>query len=586
MAGQSKKSKLTLPPTMNHHVTCPTNKNQHPETIDNWTDPDDTKTSTEKARRREEQKAIKAALKKQHNVGKIKVAQLKDQMHREDVERELNANHPKATATAAAEKSIAVRKTSTESSKDPEPMIRLQRECHTAMKEKTAVSKAKSADFSKGSGDDSSGFHLKVDKDELSDEEADQVIACVTEKLAPLANSDITKKSHVAQKARKEKTNGLHLAQLQNARVAKKISWTKGTFLKSMKLLLNLNMNPTKKVKPNTAPKLNSELVAGWKKGKEGKSLIKVTPKDEAVVTATKACGGAKKWTLAHLNPAMRDSFTKKIISYICEHLVGTSNNSWIPLTVNKVQTTVDQFYPPGKYAVTSKSAIFGLSKQIGYHLNDTQHTFGAEAIECTEKFFNEHSDALSSPEQVAEFVAWFIESEGKAQTAPFLWQQYDFEVDGTTKKLASTGLFYHQFIVETLVLVHFSVLPPITGDFKSVARPKGSLLLAIQVVKCALSMWTTGILITNNVPEFSHQNYDDFKEDNIISIKKHAKHGNSAKMKTVKVKHISKGLKMLNSWTNLKWETFMQAVKASIKENSGKGKCKGGVGNTFFVSY
>ncbi|KAK0449355.1 hypothetical protein EV421DRAFT_1900039 [Armillaria borealis] len=548
---------------------------------------------------KEEQKVGKVILKKQQDVGKIKVAQVKDQMCREDVVHDLNANHPRAKAIKKS-KDITTADTSftpvpdaaspgamsqdCEPSKDLESIM--ERERHAATKAKTATSKAKNVNFSEGSGDDLSGFHPEVDNDDSSDG-SEQVASQVetTAHVTVKMNSDITKTS--AQKGRKEKT-------MACATIASFCTMSSAVGTPSTSTTVSSEVNPAKKAKSSAAPKVKGGLVEGWKKAKHVKkeseadnslvhlggpvaenedplieyrnvikleqtngdlkhlSLVKITLKEEASVTATKACGGVKKWTLAHLDPGMHDAFTKKIIPYVHEHLVGTSNNPWIPLTADEVQTTVDQFYPPGTYTVASKGTIFGL---IGYCLNDTWHAFGAEAIKCTEKFFNKHSEMLSSPEQIMEF--------------------YDFEADGTTKK---SGLFCHQLIVDTLVLAHFSMLPPISSDLKSIARPKGTLLLAIQAVKCALSMWTTGILVTNNIPEFSRQNYNDFKEDHTISIEECAKHSNSAKMKTVKIKCISKWLKMLNSWTDSKWESFMQAVKASIKDNSGKRKHKEGL--------
>ncbi len=55
----------------------------------------------------------------------------------------------------------------------------------------------------------------------------------------------------------------------------------------------------------------------------------------------------------------------------------------------------------------------------------DVRHSFAVVAVKCTEKFFEDYSDELSSPELRAEFIEWFVAPSGKTRTAPFMWETW-----------------------------------------------------------------------------------------------------------------------------------------------------------------
>lgn len=87
--------------------------------------------------------------------------------------------------------------------------------------------------------------------------------------------------------------------------------------------------------------------------------------------------------------------------------------------------------------------------------------------------------------------------------------------------------------------------------------------------------MWSMGSFI-GDAPELSRQNYDDFTETQPVSIKERAKRGNSAKMKTIKIKRVTQWLKTLNTWTDAKWEALLADVKKAVEESIPKKRCGG----------
>ncbi len=70
------------------------NKDIHPGTVDDWEKVDDVETVGEKLKRQAQKKADSAKLQIQRDKAKVDVAILEDTLHREDVARELTANHP------------------------------------------------------------------------------------------------------------------------------------------------------------------------------------------------------------------------------------------------------------------------------------------------------------------------------------------------------------------------------------------------------------------------------------------------------------------------------------------------------------
>ncbi|KAK0191769.1 hypothetical protein F5146DRAFT_1224428 [Armillaria mellea] len=594
-------------------VTHPANKSQHPGTVDDWTNPDDTITGAEKLKIREEKKSAKAETAKQQNMGKIKVAELEDQMRHEDLTRDLTANHPKALGSRTKDVSATNRTPAPASSKanisltpdectpdrdekNPEDESvyvtpHMERERRVATKAQTERSKSSSVNFTEGSGDNSSGFEPEPEDDKPSEEDDEASASEVKDHASEAGASAAAQKGKNSKKAKTAVRASIAALRFTNTAIGTPTSVPsikrKGGSDDEQRF--PGDTTSSKKQKSNLSTmKSKGGLVQGWKKSRQPKqenvngdslaqpggpigdnedpqvefldiiksednkhlNLVKVTPKDPTPMTATQACGGAKKWTLVHLDTAMHDVFPKKLFQ---------------PFGV------VDKFFTPGTYVVAAKGPIFGL---MGYRLNDARHNFGSEAVKRVQVFFDNYSSELSSSDQVVQFVEWFIEPDKTMKTAPFMWKSYEF---GDNETIRKSGLFRHELIVNTLALAHYSVLPPI-NDPKTTARPIGALLLSIQAVERVLLMWKSGSF-ANDAPEFSRQNYDDFKDNHVISIEERAKRGDAAKRKTVKIKHVSKWLKTLNSWTDDKWEALLQDVKTAVSENMGKGKCRGGSG-------
>ncbi len=96
---RSKKT-LDLPATMAQKPVvermqlCNSNKERHPGTVDDWKDPDDVETLGEKIKKRAQKKVDSAKLQVQRDKAKVDVAILEDALRREDVARDLTANHP------------------------------------------------------------------------------------------------------------------------------------------------------------------------------------------------------------------------------------------------------------------------------------------------------------------------------------------------------------------------------------------------------------------------------------------------------------------------------------------------------------
>ncbi len=70
------------------------NKEHHPGTVDDWKDPDDIETLSEKIKKRAQKKVNSAKLQIQRDKAKVDVAILEDVLRWEDVVRDLTANHP------------------------------------------------------------------------------------------------------------------------------------------------------------------------------------------------------------------------------------------------------------------------------------------------------------------------------------------------------------------------------------------------------------------------------------------------------------------------------------------------------------
>ncbi|PBK74582.1 hypothetical protein ARMSODRAFT_1013590 [Armillaria solidipes] len=125
-------------------------------------------------------------------------------------------------------------------------------------------------------------------------------------------------------------------------------------------------------------------------------SIIEITAKDKIPATAREACGGKSKWQQTHLPKEMGSLFTTKLVPYAREHLLGAVANPWVPPTVQEIQNAVDTVFGKDQFEVAGKGVIAGL---LSYRLTDVHHSFAIVAVKCTEEFFEDYSDELSSPE-------------------------------------------------------------------------------------------------------------------------------------------------------------------------------------------
>ncbi|PBK81059.1 hypothetical protein ARMGADRAFT_1039558 [Armillaria gallica] len=464
----------------------PLNKDQRSCVVDHWENPDDTETGAERLKQCKEKKTQNVAVQKQRE---------------------------KESVTPADSES------SMPSSKEPESS--------------TAESKVNNNTLSDGSGKDSSAYEPDMIQEEEASSEGE-----VENKDADSHVTTVTAKKTNA-KGKKNKT--MVQSSIVSLRATNNTTGTPSVKCKAendgyKSITVADSKKPSKKQKSGVAaqarevgPENDFLVQPGGLVGKDedphieyldiikagpsdGMSIIKITVKEKITATARKACSGKPKWQQMHLPKEMGLLFTTKLIPYAHKHLLRAMANPWVPLTIQEIQNAVDTVVGKDQFEVASK---------------DMCYSFAVMAVKCTEKFFKDYSNELSSPELRAEFIKWFVIPSGKACTAPFMWETWGNGSD-------ASGLFHHLLIVDTLAQAHFS-----------------------------------NIIVIS-----------DSKKTQPVSFEEQAKQGNSTKMKTIKIKHVMQWLKMLNTWMDAKWEALLVDVKKVVEESIPK-KHHGGSGHS-----
>ncbi|KAK0184235.1 hypothetical protein F5146DRAFT_1006735 [Armillaria mellea] len=255
-------------------------------------------------------------------------------------------------------------------------------------------------------------------------------------------------------------------------------------------------------------------------------TILKISDPVPANITATQVHGGKKKWNMNHL-PA------------------GTQQvNCPLPLReIEDVQEAIDVEFGSGEYDITEKGAWMGLAN---YHITDYHHEICTEAKNVVKEFIIEHSDQLSTAEHIAQYMMWLmtptVPGKNLEPSPPYMWKVW--MKNGTM------------------------------NDMSMIPFPKGVLLLTAQAVGRAISMWSTSEFM-NNVPAFSHQNYNDITEEYALSPAEHAKYGKNARKKSVKTKRMSLYLATLETWGQDKWNTLLIDVKTAIESSTSRKRHK-----------
>ncbi|KAK0445689.1 uncharacterized protein EV420DRAFT_1717449 [Desarmillaria tabescens] len=297
---------------------------------------------------------------------------------------------------------------------------------------------------------------------------------------------------------------------------------------------------------------------------------VKIVKKEgPLMMTARQARGGKNKWTTNHLPDGTQDAFSKWIVPYLREK-VGQSVTPWASLSVEDVQEAVDIEFGRTEYCVAEKGAWMSLAN---YRITNFRHDICVEAEKAVEAFIKEHSDQLSTPELIGQYMAYLITStspEGNVSgpSPPFMWKVW--KNDGAKRR----GIFCHELIIRVMAEAHFMALGPM-NNLSIIPYPKGALLLTGQAVERAISMWTTGVFVNTTAPTFSRQNFDNVTEEFALNPAERAKYGKDARKKSVKTKRVSIYQATLDSWNDAKWIELLTEVKQAVETSTSKKRRK-----------
>ncbi|KAG6914488.1 hypothetical protein DXG01_016962 [Tephrocybe rancida] len=211
-------------------------------------------------------------------------------------------------------------------------------------------------------------------------------------------------------------------------------------------------------------------------------AIVKVVP-NKHVVTMTELRGGSRKWNLTHLPLDTSTKFMNEVVP-LAKEKVGTLA-PWANLSSAELQKIIDMVYGVGAYTVQGGDVWNGL---ISYRLQSWRNGFATAAINVVESYFDDpdNRDILSTPENRRKAVDWFLDWQGKEgqETAPYQWKQCVDRSDGSRRK---RGFCEAPFIVHTFAVAHLSfVTPPDLEDPES-ELPVGALILSLQAVEHAL---------------------------------------------------------------------------------------------------
>ncbi|KAJ7312722.1 hypothetical protein DFH08DRAFT_1087533 [Mycena albidolilacea] len=245
----------------------------------------------------------------------------------------------------------------------------------------------------------------------------------------------------------------------------------------------------------------------------------------------------------------------------LARELAGTLE-PWLFLNVAQVQAIVDRVFGPGKYLVEKNGPWFGL---VTYRLTDWRSGFALQAQKAMDylvKDAKECATVQNTPDSIemedeepdskpfdfanAKGIAEFCEfaltehkpGNKKKSTMAFHWRTYG---DGTNKE----GFFLSYNILYTFAH-HLNELDNIPVKYeRSMARPVGALLLAVQAVERNLGFWKTGQYVVPKGSDwfFSCDNWSDIRQTD-------PKTGN-----TLITRHATKYLSTIKKWTAERWD-------------------------------
>ncbi|KAJ6608986.1 hypothetical protein B0H10DRAFT_2226306 [Mycena sp. CBHHK59/15] len=316
----------------------------------------------------------------------------------------------------------------------------------------------------------------------------------------------------------------------------------------------------------------------GKKKGLPMDTVLKITPVPTRRPTKKELRGNAKKWTLEHLPRGTASLFTSDVVP-LARELLG-SLEPFEKLTLSQMQGIVNRVFPqkegtPGVlYKVTEDGPWYGL---LQYRSNDWRSGFAIQANkgmkallkthqksdsddESDEEGEEQHADndesnggapasekprpfGFDTPEGIAEFVEWALQTDEDSSTMAFQWAQWG---DGKVKK----G-FFLSYLVVYAYAYHLSILDSIPpGYTRSAAHPFGALLTAVQAVERNLRYWKTGkwTVPSGTAGEFSGDNWGDIRTRLPGGI-------------TKLTRRATKFLSVLKTWDDARWEQLREAA-------------------------
>ncbi|KAF8811831.1 hypothetical protein BYT27DRAFT_7088633 [Phlegmacium glaucopus] len=268
-------------------------------------------------------------------------------------------------------------------------------------------------------------------------------------------------------------------------------------------------------------------------------AMIKISAATSAPGPVTKKAlrGGANKWNLNHLpgpeRQVVQKTFTQVVVP-LAKAMAGTMV-PWSELSVVHVQSLIDKAFGENLHVVQRDDVWCGL---ISYRLNSWRNGFGTTAATAVRSYIQENEE--------------------------------NFENDAMT--LEASGCFQHPLIMYTLAHGHFAdfddVPNPETLDKSEL--PSGALILALQAVYHAFGSWRTGKYIKDASPKgfFSADIYGD-------GIRREADGNGKMKARTVHVNTASQYLPTLKALTMDHWVKIFNDVREILEQGKKRKRSK-----------
>ncbi|KAF8801817.1 hypothetical protein BYT27DRAFT_7245062 [Phlegmacium glaucopus] len=247
-------------------------------------------------------------------------------------------------------------------------------------------------------------------------------------------------------------------------------------------------------------------------------AMIKISATTSVTVPVTKKAlrGGANKWNLNHLpgpeQQVVQKTFTQALV-LLAKAIAGTMV-PWSELSVAHVQSLVDKAFGENLHVVWRDDVWCGL---VSYRLNSWRNGFGTAAATAVKLYIQDNeenfeNDVMPLEQNIAQYIELFTTTSGDPPTAPFHWREYELDEEtGIPKK---RGRFQNPLIMYTLAHGHFADFDnvPDPTTLEKSELPSGALILALQAVYHAFCSWRTGKYIKDASPKgfFSADIYGD----------------------------------------------------------------------------